>query len=177
MTVTVEIPMRLKNTLNRREHWAVKAKRAKAERNATTLMLKAHDSGTFTRGIVHALALRGDEARMSFMPSDRRIAVRLVRIYAGQSKPMDDDGLAAAFKHVRDAVAAYFGVDDADPRIRFVCAQTRGLTNLVRIDFAIEDDAQTRVTMAADAARAHIDSELRRLADDDVAGVLGEVTP
>lgn len=173
MTVTIEWPMRLKNPLNgSREHWAVKAKRAKAERNATTLMLKAHDSGTFVSGVTHALG-----GGASLWRLNGRLAVRLVRIYAGRSQAMDDDGLAAAFKHVRDAVAAYFGVDDADPRIRFVCAQARGPVNLVRIDFAVEDDMQTRVTMAADAARARIDAELRRLADDDVAEVLGEVTP
>jgi hypothetical protein len=42
------------------------------------------------------------------------VRVRLVRVYAKGRRPMDSDGLAAAFKKVQDSVAALLGVDDGD---------------------------------------------------------------
>lgn len=155
LSVTVEWPMRLKNALNgSREHWAAKAKRVKRERNATTLMLKAQRARdvSWCRRCTGCGELGyGGPACPDCDGSGCRwpIAVRLVRVYAGKARKMDDDGCVAAFKHVRDAVAAYFGVDDADPRIRFEVAQVRGPANMVRIDFAVEDDMRSRIEAAA----------------------------
>jgi hypothetical protein len=41
---------------------------------------------------------------------------------------LDDDNLAGSFKPMRDAIAKYLNVDDADPRVRWECGQveTRG---------------------------------------------------
>lgn len=41
-------------------------------------------------------------------------------------RALDDDNLASGFKALRDGIAARFGVDDADPRIRFKYDQVRG---------------------------------------------------
>jgi hypothetical protein len=163
MTVHVSWPMRLKNTLNTREHWAVKAKRVKAERKATYMML-------FAGRTIDSLGVAPVPEGIG-----GRLAVRLVRIYAGKCQPMDDDGLTAAFKHVRDEVAAYFGVDDADPRIRFECAQVRGSANAVRIDFAVERDVRTVAELNGAAARARIDEHVRTLLDDEAAELSGTI--
>lgn len=109
MTVIVEVPLALKNPLNASyEHWAVKAKRARSQRAAIGWTLRA--------ARVH------DNLPVCPWP----LVVTMTRVYAGRSKAMDDDGLSASFKHTRDAVAAYMGIDDADKRIRFVCLQERG---------------------------------------------------
>lgn len=49
--------------------------------------------------------------------------VTLIRV---APRPLDDDNLASGFKALRDGIAARFGVDDADPRIRFKYEQVRG---------------------------------------------------
>lgn len=49
-----------------------------------------------------------------------RVQVDLV---AFVRRPLDDDNLTAGMKPLRDAVASTLGVDDGDPRIRFVVHQ------------------------------------------------------
>lgn len=46
--------------------------------------------------------------------------VRMARV---SPKALDDDNLASAFKTVRDGVADSFGLNDRDPRVRFVVDQ------------------------------------------------------
>jgi hypothetical protein len=41
-------------------------------------------------------------------------------------RPLDDDNLDAAFKHVRDGLARKLGVDDGDSTVRYVVDQERG---------------------------------------------------
>jgi len=49
-------------------------------------------------------------------------------------RPLDTDNLARALKAVRDEVAAWLGVDDADRRVRWVCRQRAGWAAGVVID-------------------------------------------
>lgn len=149
MTVTISWPMKLPSASNLREHWAAKAKRVKAQRKATALMLSAN------RVAEHVMMLE----MAGGLASPKRIAVRLTRV---SPRPLDDDNLRGAFKAVRDQVAAYFEVDDRDPRIRWGYAQAKGPAT-VRIDFAVESDAQTRATVNGAAARSFIDDAVRRL--------------
>jgi hypothetical protein len=51
------------------------------------------------------------------------LLVRLTRISAGT---MDDDGLRAALKSVRDGIAQRFRIDDASPLVRWEYAQEHG---------------------------------------------------
>ena len=97
--MTYTLPLRLKSSLNQREHWATKARRAKAERQATAWVL-------------------GNDPRPP-LPC----TVLLTRIAPRQ---FDDDNLCGAFKAVRDEVARWLGVDDADPRVVWAYAQERG---------------------------------------------------
>jgi hypothetical protein len=49
--------------------------------------------------------------------------VRIVRI---APRALDDDNLAACLKAIRDGVAKAIGVNDRDPRVRYVADQWRG---------------------------------------------------
>lgn len=87
MTSTVVwLPIGVRS-LNAREHWRKKASRVKAEKNITSICLLSHP--VFPAGIPTSVEMR-------------RYGVRL----------LDDDNLTGACKHVRDAVAAFFSVDD-----------------------------------------------------------------
>ena len=88
-----------KSTTNEREHWAVKAGRAKKEREAALLKLQS----------------KGRPPELPVTVELTRHGVRL----------LDDDNLAAAFKSVRDGVADWLGVDDGDARITWVVKQRK----------------------------------------------------
>lgn len=88
---------------NAREHWAVKAARAKEHR------------------LLVAAALRMTEcARL-----DRTHGLRVTFIRRGPRR-LDDDNLAGSFKHLRDGIAAVFGVDDGKPFWAWVYRQEKG---------------------------------------------------
>lgn len=97
--VTQVIPLRTVSALNRREHWAVRARRVKAERRAALLITQPNWIDKFPATIT------------------------LVRF--GPRK-LDDDNLRGAMKGVRDGVADRLGVDDADPRITWEYQQEKG---------------------------------------------------
>jgi len=98
--VVVELPgLRLVNPLNQREHWRSVSTRGKREKAAT------------------AAALRGKA------PPALPVVVTITRVSTGR---LDSDGCVASAKHVRDAVAAWLGCDDADPRIAWRVMQARG---------------------------------------------------
>ena len=101
--VRFELPLRLASVANLREHWASKAKRARAHRMAL------------------AAAWRSAKARGATctLPA----LVRLTRV---APRALDDDNLQAAFKALRDQVAAELGVDDRSPLVVWRYAQERG---------------------------------------------------
>lgn len=124
MTVTVEIPMTLPSTANLRLHWAAKARLKKAQRTGVAFALKV------THVFDRVPTPRGSGG--VWVPSGP-LVVTLTRV---APRKLDGDNLQTAFKHVRDAVAAYFGVDDADPRISWRYEQARGPA-CVRIAFDV----------------------------------------
>ena len=97
------LPLRLVNALNRREHWATKAKRSAAHRHAVTMQLKAG----------------------RIRPPPLPLVVTMTRV---APRAFDDDALPGSFKAVRDAVAAFYGVDDGpkETRLRWRYAYRRG---------------------------------------------------
>lgn len=95
----IRIPLRTVNPLNQREHHHARARRVREERRITAWALIA-------------------SAEQKQLP----VNVILTR---ESSREMDTDGLAASFKGVRDQVAEWLGVDDADPRIAWVYAQRK----------------------------------------------------
>jgi hypothetical protein len=97
MTVAVyAFPLKTVPGLNAREHWRARARRVKAERAATALVVR---------------------------PFAVPATVRLVRL---SSALCDDDNLPGALKAVRDEIAKLCGVGDgpSDP-IRWVYGQER----------------------------------------------------
>ena len=96
--IHLTIPYRLPSAPNLREHWAVKARRVKQQRGVVTMFLGARPRPP--------------------LPT----VVTLTRI---APRPLDGDNLAGAFKAMRDAVAEWLGVDDADPRVTWAYAQRR----------------------------------------------------
>lgn len=100
--VCVTVPVRTISAINAREHWAVRAKRVKAERRATAWALRVASA----EGLL-----------------DREPIVRLTRLMGPRGRMLDDDNLRSALKSVRDAVAEWLRADDADERITWVYAQ------------------------------------------------------
>ena len=97
----IVIPIRTVPGLNAREHFRVRAKRVKAEREAT------------------AWQLNGQEKPPT------PCSVRLTRV--APSAGLDDDNLPGALKGVRDQIAQWIGIDDRHSRqVRYVYAQKRG---------------------------------------------------
>lgn len=96
--LTVRIPLRTINPLNKREHWSARARRVRNERIETAVALHPFCQGPLP------------------------VVVNLTREAV---RPMDTDGLAASFKGVRDEVAKWLGVDDADPQVEWRYAQRK----------------------------------------------------
>lgn len=111
----IEIPLKIESTLNKREHWSTRAKRAKAQREAAHFSCH-HSSGAEGRQVLP-------------------VAVKLTRI---APRELDTDNLAGGFKSVRDGIADWLGIKDNDPRVTWLYAQERGKPKqyAVRIEFS-----------------------------------------
>lgn len=98
------IPLRTQTSgVNLREHFRARARRVKSERNQTALAIR--------------IATRGNP------PPVLPLEVRLVRF--GPTNGLDDDNLPGALKAVRDQIAAWPGIDDRSPDVRWHYHQTR----------------------------------------------------
>ncbi len=93
------VPLKTVSGSNVREHWAVRAKRVKAERRK-----------------VWAKWPR---------PARLPILLRVTMTRLG-GRELDDDNLRAALKGVRDQVAAQLGVDDRTPLVHWDYEQRPG---------------------------------------------------
>jgi len=110
--VEVRIPLRTLNPLNIREHWRARSKRVKDERLITWDAMRSH------------------------APPPLPVTVLLTR---ESVRAMDTDGLAASFKGVRDQVAVWLGLDDADPRVTWQYAQRKAKSFAVIIEVIAGD--------------------------------------
>jgi len=113
--VCVTIPhLRVESTPNRRGHWARGEPLRRQQRAMIALFL-------------------GRLPRLPRTP----VSVRLVRVYAGRAQAFDDDNLIAAFKAVRDEIAALYGVSDAPGGpLAWAVAQERGEATGVRVEIS-----------------------------------------
>ncbi len=103
------VPIRTVPGLNAREHWRVRTKRVRKEREAVAWALSRHQKPQVP------------------------CSVLLTRV--APSGGVDDDNLAGALKAVRDQVAKWLGVDDRDRmQVRYRYSQCRGEWG-VRIEF------------------------------------------
>lgn len=96
--IEVLLPLKTVPGLNAREHWAVRMKRVERERKTTRLLLNRHE------------------------PPKLPIIVTMIRLSNGV---LDDDNMQGACKAVRDGVADWLGIDDADKRITWRYVQER----------------------------------------------------
>lgn len=102
----MRLPIRTVNALNRREHWAKRSTRTRAERH-------------------HAWA------EVFNTDCAAPCAVSLTR---EAPRAMDGDGLQASFKAIRDGVADALGVNDNDPRVSWQYAQRKSKEYAVVIE-------------------------------------------
>ena len=117
--ITVTLPIRTRNALNVREHWAVRSKRSKSERSAACTVL-----------------------RTGPVPSDYPLAVYLTRI---APRRMDEGcGLNASLKAVRDGVADFLGVDDGDARVLWIYGQRKGEPKQYAVEIVIRTATDER---------------------------------
>lgn len=100
--IEVLLPVRTWSEANLRGHWGKRARRAKKQREAAWLLLRA--------------------ARYA-LPASGSVAITLTRI---APRALDTDNLASGLKAVRDGVADALGVDDGSSRIEWRYAQERG---------------------------------------------------
>ena len=105
--VTLPIPMRVYSEANRREHWRYKARRAKRQKAVVSWYL---------------LSLR----------EQPHVPATVLCVKLGPSR-LDDDNLAGAFKHVRDSVATWLGVDDGSELVTWHYAQEHAKEHSIRI--------------------------------------------
>lgn len=109
----VHLPITTVSESNRRDHWTVKAKRARDNRTVARVMFaKARFDAT---GQIYL----GGPAVVTLT----RVSPRL----------LDDDNLRGALKAVRDGVADALQIDDRDPRVRWEYDQRKGPAQAVEV--------------------------------------------
>lgn len=130
--VRLTVPgVRLLSEQNLREHWSARHRRTQKQKLDTIC------------------ALRAWVCRAPPLP----LAVTIGRVYVSPGRAFDDDNLAASGKHVRDVVATFLGVDDADPRVSWSYTQQRGERGGVTI-------TMERRAGPGEGAEDHVDKRL-----------------
>ena len=97
-TLCFQIPLEVISEANRRDHWRVKAARAKRQRSVIAL---------------HCRSLTG---------KPKPAEVMLTRL---APRKLDDDNLSSAFKAVRDEVAKLMGFDDRNEMVTWRYGQRK----------------------------------------------------
>ncbi len=107
--IEVVVPVRTVSEMNQREHWSARARRAKAQRKATWLTLRAY----------------------SLTPPRLPLAITLTRM---APRSLDQgDNLNGSCKHVRDQVCGWLGVNDNTDEITWVYRQEKSASYGVRV--------------------------------------------
>ena len=125
------LPLRTVSLTNQRTHWAVKARRARAERITVATLWTGR---TLKAGEIAGIWLC-------------RVAPRR----------LDDDNLRAALKSIRDRVAEELGVDDGSERLIWMYEQRRGKPKeyavLVEVRYSDAARSMLHAPVQAEAAR------------------------
>ena len=119
--LSITLPFRLVNSLNERVHWAVKARRAREQRNVTRMALTSQHGWT------------PDAYRLPCVVSLTRISPR----------PFDGhDGLPASCKNVADGIVDAMGLDsDRQDGLTFVYAWRKGAKAEHKVEIVVESFA------------------------------------
>lgn len=113
MSITAQIPVRLVNGANVREHWGVRAARASKQRKAACLTM------------YRTMPAPNMFAELKAGGADWRAVCFVITITRRGGRRMDDDGLTISAKHVRDGIADWLGIDDGDKRLTWVVKQDK----------------------------------------------------
>ena len=113
--LTVYLPLRTVSTLNTREHWSKRARRAAEHRALARMALPAY--------------LRAARLELPMQ-------VTLIRVAPRALDP--GDNLPASMKGVRDGVADALGVDDRTPLVTWVYRQRRGKPREYGVEIVVE---------------------------------------
>jgi hypothetical protein len=116
-------------------------------------------SGGTTKGARYAANARREKERLvgralatrtvlwdGFPRTTDVVCVVLTRI---SPNPFDDDNNAAALKSVRDGVADFWGIDDADPRVTWVTDWRKGKADEVELALWVLPDETPRLPVMA----------------------------
>ena len=99
MMIEVLLPIKTVSVMNTREHWSVRARRAKLHRMTAQLALVGH------------------------VAPGLPVTITMTRISTGT---LDGDNLQSGCKAARDGIADWLGADDGDPLVTWVYAQQKG---------------------------------------------------
>lgn len=127
--IVFELPLRLVNDSNTRQHWRPVAKRAREQR----LVARAWLRGLLQRREHFGVVLRSGLVRGR---TTGGLDVKITRI---GPRELDDDNLAISAKHVRDGLADALGLDDGDSRLKWGYAQEKRRTYGVRIEIEVRE--------------------------------------
>jgi len=101
------LDIRTESEANKREHWAVKAKRTRQQRTLAEKVCSAN-------------------------PDSYSLPV-LVKLTRVGKRRLDDDNLSRSFKAIRDGIADSLDIDDGSEHIRFFCNQEIGKEYHVKV--------------------------------------------
>ena len=108
--IEFDLPLKLSSLANERVHWAVKSKRARAQRQAAYTVCRQALIGNFSLEPPMTITIE-------------RVGKRL----------LDSDNLAISAKHVRDGISDALGIDDGNPCLTWVYRQSIGKEYSVKI--------------------------------------------
>jgi len=115
----VKIDIRTYSEANLRQHWAARARRAKAQREAAFLLMR--------EALLRQSRIRRDKPQAPNPENDgvnlKPIVITLTRI---APRRLDPDNLARSMKAVQDGIADALRMDDGDPRLQWRYAQAKG---------------------------------------------------
>ena len=115
----VEIPIRTRTENNNDEHWRVRQKRAKMQRETVRQWL---------------LVLQRLPGNCCYIPLP--VTVTLIRVAPRQLDHIDN--LSSSLKHIRDSVADFYEVNDRTPLITWVYDQQRGRPHYYAVRLILE---------------------------------------
>jgi len=101
-SISLMLPIKTISESNYREHWAVKARRAKKQRTSACLLA---------------------QSVVPLLPKTGHMEITLTRIGA---RKLDSDNLAGSQKHVQDGVADALKIDDGSSRLTWIYKQEKG---------------------------------------------------
>lgn len=110
-----DLPVVTRNRKSEHAHWSKTGGMTRRQRDDTTMMLRA---------------LWGTP------PAWPTYRVSITRV-APSPRPLDDDNIRFAASGVRDAIAAYLGVDDGDARYAWVYGQEKSVGRLYGVRIVV----------------------------------------